>query len=152
MLDPIRAALNMEQFKASEVRTVTVKCKMCGTPKGVEVPVVGYAEWKAGNFIQEAMPNVSVDDHELLVSGTCPTCWGVVFAPPPRDVLTVVETAYCKTNPADAVLPTNLTCGALHIWWAFGHTLVRHDARSWAFDALIPAASVKRLYFKSIGL
>jgi len=36
----------------------------------------GYARWKTGEvLIQDALPELSIHDRELLISGTCEHCW-----------------------------------------------------------------------------
>ena len=34
-----------------------------------------------GELIQEALPELSADQRELLISGTCPKCWDELFPP-----------------------------------------------------------------------
>lgn len=57
--------------------TVTVKgrCVFTGTPYSVTVPKRGYMLWKGGMLIQDAMPDVSDDDREFLISGISPRGW-----------------------------------------------------------------------------
>lgn len=38
-----------------------------------------YAAWEAGAFIQDAMPNVSAEDREFIISGITPEEWNAVF-------------------------------------------------------------------------
>lgn len=43
---------------------------------------VGYANlmaWKDGAYVQGGFPHLSVDDRELLVSGTHPGCFSRMF-------------------------------------------------------------------------
>lgn len=37
------------------------------------------ANWKTGTLIQRAMPNLSADQRELLISHTCGKCWDRMF-------------------------------------------------------------------------
>jgi hypothetical protein len=50
-------------------------CPICKKEKRVEVPIVGLKLREAGVHIQAAFPNLSKDDRELFVSGTCSECW-----------------------------------------------------------------------------
>ena len=59
---------------------VAVTCRSCGKQHVVRVSVDGFAKWKNGMNIQEALPKVSASDRELLISGICPTCWDKMFA------------------------------------------------------------------------
>ncbi len=34
-----------------------------------------FAAWDSGVLIQDAMPRLSVNDREMLISGCCPKCW-----------------------------------------------------------------------------
>lgn len=55
--------------------TVNVKCPFCGKDYEVEVPKDGYEAWQRGELIQVAMPDVSPEIREALISGICETCW-----------------------------------------------------------------------------
>lgn len=54
---------------------VNVKCPFCGKEYTVRVPEEGYNRWQAGELIQLAMPTVSPEDREALISGICENCW-----------------------------------------------------------------------------
>lgn len=58
---------------------VAVPCRLCDTVHDLTVNVEGFVSWQAGEFIQEALPELDADDRELLISGTCPTCWDKMF-------------------------------------------------------------------------
>jgi len=46
----------------------------------MEVPLKGYNEWTMdGQPIVLAFPDMSVDDREMLISGTHPACWDRLF-------------------------------------------------------------------------
>ncbi len=55
--------------------TVSVPCPFCHTHSTVEVPLDGFIAWRNGELIQNALPALSADDRELLISGVCPSCW-----------------------------------------------------------------------------
>jgi hypothetical protein len=38
--------------------------------------------WRAGELIQNAMPDLPPRDRELLISGTCDRCWRKIFGRP----------------------------------------------------------------------
>ena len=58
---------------------VLAPCRLCPEVKEITVPVVGFLNWQAGKLIQEALPELSCDERELLISGTCGTCFDKLF-------------------------------------------------------------------------
>lgn len=60
-------------------QTVAVECFACSTLTDVTVPRLGYAAWQAGILIQQAMPGVSIEDRETLISSLCHHCQEVMF-------------------------------------------------------------------------
>ena len=61
--------------------TVDVDCQYCDTSHAVKVNPDQYKQWKQGVFIQDAMPQLSANDRELLMTRTCPACWDKMFPP-----------------------------------------------------------------------
>ena len=51
-----------------------LKCCWCDARFTVEAPHAGYMAWQAGELIQNAMPEMTVDDRERLVTGVCTDC------------------------------------------------------------------------------
>lgn len=45
----------------------------------IHVPVDEFMAWDSGGMIQTAMPSVTADDRELLISGTCGPCFDKMF-------------------------------------------------------------------------
>ena len=58
---------------------VAVPCRHCQQVTDLTVSVKGFADWQGGELIQNALPELSADQRELLISGTCPTCWDKMF-------------------------------------------------------------------------
>lgn len=54
---------------------VTVVCWKCEKTINVKVNTSGYHDWKNGQLIQNALPELSRGDRELLISKTCDDCW-----------------------------------------------------------------------------
>lgn len=53
-----------------------VKCRCCGSVHIVNVPSVPYRLWASGQArIQDALPMLSADERELLMSGLCTFCF-----------------------------------------------------------------------------
>lgn len=62
--------------------SVKVKCPLCKKEYTVDnIPRSGFFEWKeGGKHIQDALPELSADDREALITGVCKTCWDNMFA------------------------------------------------------------------------
>ena len=58
---------------------VAVPCRMCQETIELNVNVQGFVNWKSGELIQDALPELSCDERELLISGTCSTCFDELF-------------------------------------------------------------------------
>ena len=58
---------------------VAVPCRLCDTVHDLTVNVEGFVSWQAGEFIQEALPELSAGERELLISGTCGACFDELF-------------------------------------------------------------------------
>ena len=56
-----------------------VQCWRCKQNHVVTFNRNDYLRWKDGWPIQEAMPYLTADEGELLVSGTCGTCFDAMF-------------------------------------------------------------------------
>lgn len=59
--------------------TIERTCRMCGKHRTMEVSEKGYYLWYHGALIQDALPELSLDDRELLISGICSECYDKVF-------------------------------------------------------------------------
>ena len=60
---------------------INVECVVCGEEKFVEVPEEAFFKWyKHGIAIQYAMPMLSADERELLMSQICGKCFERLFA------------------------------------------------------------------------
>lgn len=58
---------------------IEVMCPFCGKTYVVEVPEDGYDRWQEGELIQHAMPDVSPEVREALISGICEDCWNNMY-------------------------------------------------------------------------
>ena len=66
---------------ATTTSVVEVKCIICGTPHTIVVPTEGYKRWKNREaHIQDALPTLTANERELLMSGICPVCWDKHFS------------------------------------------------------------------------
>jgi hypothetical protein len=56
-----------------------VSCRICKTPHEVPVDREAFMAWRNGKWAQDAFPDMNADMRELLISGTCPTCFAKLF-------------------------------------------------------------------------
>lgn len=50
-------------------------CSRCRREAQLEVSDAGYQAWVNGTLIQNALPELSEDDREILISGICGPCF-----------------------------------------------------------------------------
>jgi hypothetical protein len=62
-----------------QILTLNVKCKICGNEFMFDVVEDDYIRWKEGELIQNALPYLKAGERELLISGTCDSCWDKMF-------------------------------------------------------------------------
>jgi hypothetical protein len=65
------------------VKVQTAKCIVCGKSGEVEVPADGWEKFSKGAFVQDAFPDLSPGEREMLINGTHPACFDTLF--PPED-------------------------------------------------------------------
>lgn len=58
---------------------IHIHCRMCNKTFPIEVDIAGFNRWRAGELIQRALPNLTVDERELLISNTCGECFDKLF-------------------------------------------------------------------------
>jgi len=69
---------SLQELENGQVR-VTGNCVFTGEEYQCEVPKAGLQRWLAGEPIQTAMPKVSPDIREFLISGISPKGWSKTF-------------------------------------------------------------------------
>jgi len=71
---------NFIQDLDKEPYTYTNSCFHCGTENIITIDKDDYVSWKVkGSFVQNVFPWLTMDQRELLVSGTHPHCWEEMF-------------------------------------------------------------------------
>lgn len=60
------------------VEVKTPYCMVCGLRNIITVTATAWARYASGTLIQDAFPEMSYDDREMLISGTHPKCWEVL--------------------------------------------------------------------------
>ena len=58
---------------------LNVQCRVCENWESMEVESADYKNWQEGRLIQDALPYLTTDQRELLISATCGTCWDDMF-------------------------------------------------------------------------
>ena len=66
---------------SKEVRRVVVVSPLSGTKSEVDVPTTGLAAWLEGRLIQDAFPELSDSQRELLMTGYTEDDWANMFPP-----------------------------------------------------------------------
>ena len=66
-------------IEAGDEVMVSGPCHVTGKQYSVTVSRDGYYAWRQGRLIQDALPNVSKEDREFLISGTSPEGWREMF-------------------------------------------------------------------------
>ncbi len=60
--------------------TVTTRpCISCGQRTTLEVPKGAFLRWERGELVQNAFPDWTADQRELLITGTHGACWDKMF-------------------------------------------------------------------------
>lgn len=65
----------IERYQPDHVYVFRGPCSSCKNPQSVSVPAKGLFEYRQGALIQKAFPNLSSDQREFLLSGTCSVCF-----------------------------------------------------------------------------
>lgn len=60
-------------------KIVPVCCRVCKNILCLSVDEKGFDSWQNGKTIQNALPELSAEDRELLISKTCEKCWNQLF-------------------------------------------------------------------------
>lgn len=59
---------------------ISKKCIMCNTVHYMTLDADKVKRWRAGEKIQDVWPEMSPDEREVLISGTCPKCWDELWS------------------------------------------------------------------------
>lgn len=69
----------MTQFQLETITVKTRACFHCHQPSEVKVLKSDYDRWHSGALIQEAFPEMPLNQRELLQTGIHPECWAKMF-------------------------------------------------------------------------
>jgi hypothetical protein len=64
----------------AETATCSKVCSVTDEEYTVTVELEQYMDWKGGNYIQNAMPELNADDREFLISGMTPAMWDNLYS------------------------------------------------------------------------
>ena len=56
-----------------------VKCRNCKKDYDIPATLAQIGAWQSGAMIQDAMPNLTPDQRELLITQTCGDCFEDLF-------------------------------------------------------------------------
>ena len=59
--------------------TMAIDCVQCKETQSITVGNEDLVNWHNGELIQDAMPYLSAGEREVLVSGTCGSCFDKMF-------------------------------------------------------------------------
>jgi hypothetical protein len=66
--------------KNSETFVARVTFIGCRKALFINIPHEGYAAWKSGELIQNALPGLTDEARELLITNICGKCFDALFA------------------------------------------------------------------------
>lgn len=61
------------------MKTLKIKCRSCGKIYKVEVLESEIKAYQEGELIQNAFPNLSPGERELIKTSICNSCWNRMF-------------------------------------------------------------------------
>ena len=65
--------------------TIDGMCPITHKPWTLAVPVEGYERWQAGEKIQHALPTLTADQREMLITGITQEGWEQLFGSEDED-------------------------------------------------------------------
>ena len=61
------------------VKVQTKPCICCHETGLITVDYAQYIKWQEGMLVQQAFPDLSASEREMLITGTHPKCWDKMF-------------------------------------------------------------------------
>jgi len=59
--------------------SIAKQCSLCKKSFTIQVNLDDFNKWEDGMVIQKAMPYLSADERELLISGYCRECFDIMM-------------------------------------------------------------------------
>lgn len=66
-------------YKELPAMQIENECRLCGDLNRILVEEDKLTAWWKGAFIQDAFPDLSKDERELIMTGTHKECWDAMF-------------------------------------------------------------------------
>lgn len=66
-------------MEKTQIEIQTVPCLVCKKTSKVLVDYDGLKKYQEGALIQDAFPELSADVREMLMTGTHPECWKIMW-------------------------------------------------------------------------
>jgi hypothetical protein len=76
---PLKPITIISADEAAGTATVGRNCLLCGEPAVLTVSLDGLVRWEQGAYVQDAFPELSADEREVLISGSHPSCFAEAF-------------------------------------------------------------------------
>ena len=67
--------VNINTGSESWFVTVSTVCPYCGQEHNIKCNVRGLIKWRMGDYIQNALPDLTPAEREMLMTGICDECW-----------------------------------------------------------------------------
>jgi hypothetical protein len=75
-----RVGQTIHVIRGNQTIVVSIACSVCNVPQHIpNVDKAGLMRWGMGQAIQTALPELSSDQREMFLSGTCPSCWDMYY-------------------------------------------------------------------------
>jgi hypothetical protein len=68
-------------MSAATITVTSPECQVCHQIGYIDAPEEGVERWKKGELIQSALPMLTANEREQLVSGLHPRCWDALMGP-----------------------------------------------------------------------
>jgi carbon storage regulator len=78
-IEILRGELTDDAGQQRPEAVVNGSCPVCKEDWSLAVPRHGFVAWKSGTLIQKALPQTTLSEREMLISGTCDTCFSKMF-------------------------------------------------------------------------
>lgn len=72
----------MSNTQSKTHKTVRIPCRMCHEPQTLQLSIAGLKARAEGAFVQDAFPELTPGEREMLISQTCDNCWKRLFGEP----------------------------------------------------------------------
>lgn len=63
-----------------DVEYFTPSCPVCQRTSVLKVPSKGVTAWEKGSYIQDAFPNLTASQREMIKTGIHEECWDILFS------------------------------------------------------------------------